>query len=34
VWAPLTGAMALVGIGWLLRRRIAVEDRALGRVKP
>ena len=31
VWAPITGAAALVGFGWLLRRRIAVEDRALGR---
>lgn len=33
VWAPVTGAVALVGIGWLLRLRIAVEDRALGRVE-
>ena len=31
VWAPLTGAIALVGFGALLRRRIAVEERALGR---
>jgi methyltransferase len=31
VWAPMTGVAALVGFGWLLRRRIAVEDRALGR---
>jgi methyltransferase len=31
VWAPVTGALALVGFGSLLRRRIAIEDRALGR---
>lgn len=31
VWAPVTGALALVGFGALLRRRIRVEDRALGR---
>jgi methyltransferase len=31
VAAPVTGAIAAVGFGWLLRRRIAVEDRALGR---
>ena len=31
VWAPVTGALALVGYGSLLRRKIAVEDRALGR---
>lgn len=31
VWAPFTGVVALVGFGALLRRRIAVEDRALGR---
>jgi methyltransferase len=31
VWAPITGALTLVGFGWLLQRRIAVEDRALGR---
>ena len=31
VWAPITGAVALAGFGWLLLRRIAVEDRALGR---
>jgi methyltransferase len=29
VWAPVTGTAALVGFGALLRRRIAVEDRAL-----
>ncbi len=29
--APLTGALATLSFGWLLRRRIAVEDRALGR---
>jgi methyltransferase len=31
VWAPLMGTIALVVFGLLLRRRIAVEDRALGR---
>jgi isoprenylcysteine carboxyl methyltransferase (ICMT) family protein YpbQ len=31
VWAPITGAAALVGFGWLLWQRMAVEDRALGR---
>jgi len=31
VWAPLTGALSLAGFGSLLWRRIAVEDRALGR---
>jgi methyltransferase len=31
VWAPVTGAAFLAGFGVLLRRRIAVEDRALGR---
>jgi methyltransferase len=30
VWAPLTGIVALAGFGWLIRRRIAVEERALG----
>lgn len=31
VWAPITGVVALVGFGGLLRRRIAVENFALGR---
>jgi methyltransferase len=31
VWAPLTGALAIVGYGAWLRRKGAVEDRALGR---
>jgi methyltransferase len=31
VGAPFTGVAALLGVGWLLRRRIAAEDRALGR---
>lgn len=31
VRAPLTGLVFLIGFGWLIRRRIAVEDRALGR---
>jgi methyltransferase len=29
--APVTGTAAVLGFGWLLLRRIAVEDRALGR---
>jgi methyltransferase len=32
VWAPVTGVVAFVGFGWLMRRRITVEDRALGRL--
>lgn len=31
VWAPITGVLATIGFGWLMIRRIAVEDRALGR---
>ena len=31
VGAPLTGVAALVVFGWLIRKRIEVEDRALGR---
>lgn len=31
VWAPVAGLLALGGFGALLVRRIAVEDRALGR---
>jgi len=31
VWAPVTGLIALVGFGALMRRRIAIEERALGR---
>lgn len=31
VWAPLTGVLALIGYRALLRRKMAVEDRALGR---
>lgn len=31
VWAPVTGIVAGIGFGWLLRRRMAIEDRALGR---
>lgn len=33
VWAPLTGALATVGFGWLMIARIRVEDKALGRIK-
>jgi methyltransferase len=31
VGAPVTGVISLVGFGWLMRRRMAIEDRALGR---
>lgn len=31
VWAPLTGALAIIVFGWLMIARIRVEDRALGR---
>lgn len=31
VWAPVAGVLAVIGFGTLLRRRIAIEDRALGR---
>jgi isoprenylcysteine carboxyl methyltransferase (ICMT) family protein YpbQ len=31
VWAPVTGTLSVIGYGLLLRRKIAVEDRALGR---
>ncbi len=31
VRAPITGLLSLAGFGWLLRRRIQIEDRALGR---
>ena len=31
VWAPLTGTLAVIGYGAWLRRKSAVEDRALGR---
>lgn len=31
VGAPVMGVLAFAGFGWLMRRRIAVEDRALGR---
>lgn len=31
VGAFISGALFLVGFGWLMRRRIAVEERALGR---
>lgn len=29
--APITGALALIGFGWILRARIRVEERALGK---
>ena len=31
VSAPVTGVLSFLGFGWLLTRRVAVEDRALGR---
>lgn len=31
VWAPITGALALIGFGWLMIQRVKIEDRALGR---
>ena len=31
VWAPITGALATIGFGWLMIKRIRIEDRALGR---
>ena len=31
VWAPVTGVIALIGYSWVLRRKIAVEEHALGR---
>ena len=31
VWAPVTGVLSLAGFGALMWRRMAVEDRALGR---
>lgn len=34
VWAPISGAFAVVGFGWLMTRRIRIEDRALGRTPP
>jgi methyltransferase len=31
VWAPITGVIAFVAFGALIRRRIRVEERELGR---
>ena len=33
VWAPITGVLATIGFGWLMIKRIAIENRALGRPK-
>jgi methyltransferase len=33
VWAPITGVLAAIGFGWLMIKRIAIENRALGRTK-
>ena len=31
VWAPISGVLAAISFGWLMLKRIAVENRALGR---
>jgi methyltransferase len=31
VWAPISGTLATIGFGWLMIKRIGIEDRALGR---
>lgn len=31
VWAPVSGVLSVAGFGYLMARRVAVEDRALGR---
>lgn len=31
VWAPIAGVLATIGFGWLMIKRIRIEDRALGR---
>jgi methyltransferase len=31
VWAPISGVLATIGFGWLMIKRIRVEDKALGR---
>jgi len=31
VWAPITGTLGIIFFGWLMTKRIRVEDRALGR---
>lgn len=31
VWAPVTGVISILGFGALMFRRVAIEDRALGR---
>ncbi len=33
VAAPVTGVLATCGFGWLMRARIRVEDKALGRIQ-
>ena len=33
VWAPITGVLAAIGFGWLMIKRIRIEDRALGRLQ-
>lgn len=31
VWAPIAGVLATIGFGWLMVKRIRIEDKALGR---
>jgi methyltransferase len=31
VWAPITGTLAIILFGWLMTKRIRIENRALGR---
>lgn len=33
VWAPITGTLGIILFGWLMTKRIRVEDRALGRLQ-
>lgn len=33
VWAPITGTLGILFFGWLMTKRIRVEDRALGRLR-
>jgi methyltransferase len=33
VWAPITGVLAAIGFGWLMIKRIRIEDRAVGRLQ-
>lgn len=33
VWAPIAGTLGIILFGWLMTKRIRVEDRALGRIQ-